>query len=175
MKLKLTTGIFIIIFAILLGCGKDSGITNDDNVYIRCRIDGVSRNFNFFANGNDKPSSDKVQAVVVGGWEGNDVLKFPALVIHLTKLDGIIPGPYSSANKAIYDISGEYYYQVKESGDNYRTVTYAADGNNDSNFQLTITSLNNWGIKGTFSGKFKKENENEWLTITDGEFSVPYN
>lgn len=174
-KFYTAVAFFLILF--ITSCGKgdnSSGNGLNSDAYIKCNIDGQVRNFSYYANANDKPASDKVQAVVIGGWEGSDMLKTPAIVIRLNKLDGIIPGEYSSENKT-YELSSDYYYQEYKNGVIDNTVSYTADGSLETDIKLSITSLNNWGVKGKFSGKYRLSTSNEWKTITNGEFAVPYN
>jgi len=50
------------------------------------------------------------------------------------------------------------------------------NGSDGSNFTLKITSLDSWGVKGTFSGKLRLiGGNNTFINVTEGEFSAPYN
>ena len=44
----------------------------------------------------------------------------------------------------------------------------------DTFFTLNITSIDDWGVKGTFSGLLRDADDN-YIEVTDGKFSAPYN
>lgn len=123
-------------------------------------------------NANDKPATDTLHFVVIGGWEKQDMIK--GFGIHLLVPAGAKETTYSVAGGSIPELDGDYYIQNDEDGKMW-TTTYSGGRTTGTQFTLTITSLTAWGVKGTFSGKLKLSGGDEYITVTDGKFSAPYN
>jgi len=55
------------------------------------------------------------------------------------------------------------------------TTVYSGGRSSVTSFTLTITSLTDWRVKSTFSGKLELGTTNTYVTVTDGKFSAAYN
>nr|WP_067059718.1 hypothetical protein [Mucilaginibacter sp. L294] len=167
-----------IICTLFLGCGKkdihNSGGDKSEGT-MSCKINGKLHEFNYSTNANDKPSTGKVQFVVIGGWEQEDINKSPGFGIHLLVPSGAEEKAYSVAGTNSLELDGDYYIQNFKDGKLVSTTTFSGGRTTGTNFTLKITSLTSWGVTGTFSGKLKLTGGEEYLNITEGQFSAPYN
>lgn len=158
--------------------GSDDGsavVPGNNEVYLRCKINGELRQFNHRANANDGPSEEKVHYVVISGWEGADPATSPGFGISLVSPEGAVETTYEVAGGEVPELEGKYFYQNYENGQNVGTTVYSGGRTDGTRFKLTITSLTKWGVKGTFSGLLRPSAGSELLQVTDGEFSAPYN
>lgn len=142
--------------------------------YFKCKIDGTPRTFNYSLSANDKPDDfNAIHFVTIGGLEGNDPSKSPGFGFQLVSDEGAKETTYTVANGEGPELRGQYYTQDWVNGNHVGTTSYRGDGSDGSTFTLTISSITNWGVKGTFSGLL--ENNGVYLSVTEGEFSAPYN
>ncbi|MBO9618591.1 MAG: hypothetical protein J7539_06085 [Niabella sp.] len=159
------------------GCSKSGGSNsgNSGGAFLTCKINGQLHQFNSKVNANQKPVTTTVHAVVVGGWEGEDTGKAPGFGITLTipGTTGVKEATYAVAGTTDLELDGQYYIQNIQNGQVVSTTSYSGGRTAGTNFTLTITSLTDWGVKGTFSGLLR--NGDNFLTITEGSFSAPYN
>lgn len=162
---------------ILLGfsfCSKKSGDADGgQEKYFSCKINGEQREFNYFVNANDKPATDTVHFVVIGGWEKQDMVTGFGIDMQIDK--GAKEATYVSNSAPGLLLSGKYYIQNMKDGKITGTTIFNGGDVEGSSFTMTITSLTKWGVKGTFSGKLRLLAGNEYLTVTEGKFSAPYN
>ncbi|MDT3405285.1 hypothetical protein [Mucilaginibacter terrae] len=180
MKKQLTftrTALLAVIAFILINftsCSKNGGgATDDQEVYLTCKINGVQREFNYFVNANDKPATDTVHFVVIGGWEKEDMVT--GFGINMQSTEGAKEATYTVDSESDLLLAGKYYIQNMKDGKIVGTTIYNGGDVDGSNFTLKITSLTKWGVKGTFSGKLRRLDGNDFVTVTDGKFSAPYN
>ncbi|GAA4791314.1 hypothetical protein GCM10023231_19030 [Olivibacter ginsenosidimutans] len=171
--MKFKDGIRVLICATLImsmwSCKKDDGgaSTPENDKYLTCKIDGEYREFNAKVNANDKPSEEVVHFVVVGGHENDDPLS-PGLGLELLVEDGgATTTHYTSKESNLHGV----YYEQTENG----TLSYDNGSDDGTGFELTITRLDDWGVAGTFSGVLRLGAEGEYIKITEGKFSAPYN
>jgi hypothetical protein len=158
----------------LYGCGKSGGTaTGDGEKFFTCKINGKLHEFNYGVNANDKPATDTVHFVVVGGWEKEDMITGFGIDMYLK--DGAKEATYTVNDASDLRLSGKYYIQNMKDGKIVSTTVYNGGGVDGSNFTLTITSLTKWGVKGTFSGKLRLLGGDDYVTVTEGKFSAPYN
>ncbi|TWR26754.1 hypothetical protein FPZ42_06875 [Mucilaginibacter achroorhodeus] len=163
-----------IAFCSFISCKKSSGDANGgQEIYMSCKINGTLHEFNYHVNANDKPATDTVHFVVIGGWEKPDMVTGFGIDMQIDK--GAKEGSYVSNSAARLLLSGKYYIQQMKDGKILGTTIYNGGDVDGSNFTMTITSLTKWGVKGTFSGKLRLLTGDEYLTVTDGKFSAPYN
>lgn len=83
-------------------------------------------------------------------------------------------GTYVSNSAPGLLLSGKYYIQQMKDGKMLGTTIFNGGDLEVSNFTMTITSLDQWGVKGSFSGRLRLLTGKEYLTVTEGKFSAPY-
>ena len=165
---------FLLAMIGLSACSKNGGnATGDKEKYLTCKINGKLHEFNYSVNANDKPTTDTVHFVVVGGWEKEDMITGFGIDMHLK--EGAKETTYTVNDASDLRLSGKYYIQNMKDGKIVSTTVYNGGGVDGSDFTLTITSLTKWGVKGTFSGKLKQLGSEDFVTVTEGKFSAPYN
>lgn len=158
------------------GCSDDDGGSTNTNPVAKgtltCKINGQARDFSAMVSANDKPSEATIHFVTIGGHETDD-FKSPGFGFQLLSDEGAALGTYSTVGSNLH---GNYYVQNLDSNGNITgTTTYYGDGSDATSFTMNITTLNEWGVEGTFSGVLKLTGGEEFLTVTDGKFSAPYN
>lgn len=169
-----TVAMLALTFLVLISCKKNSGGGNGgQEIYLSCKINGTLHEFNYHVNANDKPATDTVHFVVIGGWEKSDMVTGFGIDMQIDK--GAKEATYASNSVAGLLLSGKYYIQQMKDGKIVGTTIFNGGDVDGSNFTMTITSLTQWGVKGTFSGKLRLLTGDEYLTVTDGKFSAPYN
>ncbi len=158
----------------LSACSKNGGgASHDTENFLTCKLNGQYYEFNYRVNANDKPASDTVHFVVIGGWEKQDMIK--GFGIDLTVPEGAKEKTYAVSGTTALSLHGKYYLQNMKDGKIVSTTGYNGGTSEGTNFTLTITSLSDWGVKGTFSGKLKLVGGDDFVTVTEGKFSAPYN
>ncbi|MFA6246582.1 MAG: hypothetical protein WC615_06555 [Mucilaginibacter sp.] len=174
-KLKLACVVMMALAMMsLYGCKRNGGTaTGDGEKFFTCKINGKLREFNYHVNANDKPATDTVHFVVVGGWEKEDMIT--GFGIDMQLKEGAKETTYTSNGTGNLLLSGKYYIQDMKDGKIVGTTVYNGGDLDGSSFILTITSLTKWGVKGTFSGKLKLLGGDDYVTVTEGKFSAPYN
>lgn len=157
------------------GCSKNGGEATEGDAerFLTCKINGDYREFNYMVNANDKPATDTVHFVVIGGWEKQDMIT--GFGINMQIAEGAKETTYVVNNASDLLLSGKYYIQSMKDGKIVSTTIYNGGSVYGSDFTLTITSLTKWGVKGTFSGKLKRLGGEDFVTVTEGKFSAPYN
>ena len=164
----------VIIIIGLSACKKNGGAATDDqDAYLTCKIDGKYHEFNYHVNANDKPATDTVHFVVIGGWEKQDMVT--GFGINMQIAEGAKEATYTSDGAGELLLAGKYYIQEMKDGKFAGTTIFNGGDLEGSNFTLTITSLTKWGVKGTFTGKLRLVGGDEMVTVTEGKFSAPYN
>lgn len=164
----------LLVFICLSSCSKqDDKSTGSSEKYLTCKINGKDYSFNSSVNANDKPSEKVVHFVVIGGWEKED--KITGFGIDLLIPEGVEEKTYSVAGTLAPELMGQFYIQNYKDGKHVGTTVYSGGRSPGTQFTLTITSLTDWGVKGTFSGKLELRDGNEFITVTEGKFSAPYN
>ena len=158
----------------LPACKKNGGTAaGDGEKYLTCKINGEQHEFNYSVNANDKPATDTVHFVVIGGWEKQDMVTGFGIDMHLK--EGAKETTYTANDASDPLLACKYYIQNMKDGKIVGTTIYNGGDLDGSSFTLTITSLTKWGVKGTFSGKLKLLGGEEFVTVTEGKFSAPYN
>lgn len=162
--------LFVATFVTACSSGDSEDETPQANEgFLKCKIDGTPRVFNYQVGANDKPDDfNAIHFVTVGGLETNDPRTSPGFDFQLISDEGAKETTYTAANESGPDLTGQYYVQTGTG-----TTSYMGNGNSGTSFTLTITSITNWGVKGTFSGVLKSNDV--FVTVTDGEFAAPYN
>ena len=155
-------------------CSKNGGeVEEKGEKYLTCKINGEYREFNYFVNANDKPATDTVHFVVISGWEKQDKITGFGIDMHIA--EGAKETTYGGNDASDLLLSGKYYIQNMKDGKIVGTTIYNGGSVTGSDFTLTITSLTKWGVKGTFSGRLRLVGGEDYVTVTDGKFSAPYN
>lgn len=166
-------GLFALLALLCMGCSKDDSSTDNEDVFMRCKMNGKLVEFKYRVNANDKPADwNKIHFVTLGGNEGQDMLS-PSFGIQLLSDEGAKEMSYVVANSSGPDLKGQYYIQNVVDGKVVSSTGFVGDGSDGSNFTLNITSLTKWGVKGTFSGLLV--GDASVIKVTEGEFSAPYN
>lgn len=160
----------------LTGCSDDDGGSTNNNPtakgVLTCKINGVARDFSAQVSANDKPSEAIVHFVTIGGHETAD-FKSPGFGFQLVSEEGATTTTYTSADS---ELNATYYIQnLDAAGNIINTTSYHGNGSDGTSFTMKVTTLNEWGVEGTFSGVLQLTGGEEYITITDGVFSAPYN
>ncbi|MNK14879.1 hypothetical protein D3C87_330100 [compost metagenome] len=172
--------IFILpVFLLLItmtGCSDDDGGSTNTNPsmerYLTCKINGEEHNFSYRVSANDPPSEDIIHFVTIGGHETDD-LNSPGFGFQLVSAEGAALESYSAPGSELH---GNFYIQNLDSNGNITgTTTYSGNGYDGTSFTLNITKLDYYGVEGTFSGVLQLTGGEEFITVTDGKFSAPYN
>ncbi len=156
------------------GCSDDDGgsTTPAKKGILTCKVNGVARDYSYMVSANDKPSEEIIHFITIGGHEEDD-FKSPGFGFQLVSEEGATTGTYTTADSNLH---GNYYFQnLDDDGNILGTTTYYGDGSDVTSFEMKVTTLNEWGVEGTFSGVLKLTGGSEYLTVTDGVFSAPYN
>ncbi|MFW0717410.1 hypothetical protein [Pedobacter sp. N23S346] len=174
-KIRVQLAVLALAILGLSACSKNGGeTTSDTEKFLTCKLNGQYYEFNYRVNANDKPATDTVHFVVVGGWEKQDMIK--GFGIDLFLPGGAKETTYVAEGTTALSLHGKYYIQNMKDGKIVGTTGYNGGTSEGTSFKLTITSLTDWGVKGTFSGKLKLVGAgDEYVTVTEGKFSAPYN
>jgi hypothetical protein len=166
--LSITFSLSVLICA--SSCSKNDGDGSSEK-YLTCKLNGKEHNFNFRVNANDKPAEKEVHFVVIGGWEKEDMVT--GFGVNMLIPEGVKEKTYSVAGTSAPELDGQFYIQNYKDGKIASTTVYGGGRREGTQFTLTITSLTDWGVKGTFSGKLL--GDDGYITVTEGKFSAPYN
>lgn len=164
----------VLLSALFTGCSEDDGNTVSGEGFLRCKLNGELREFNYFVNANDPPQEETVHFVVVGGFEEKNIKKSPSFEIMLVSEENIGKGTYSVAGESFPELDGQYCTQIYDGETHAGTECFIGGRSNGTYFTLNITSMDDWGVKGTFSGLLRDVDHN-LLEITEGEFAAAYN
>ncbi|SFC43576.1 hypothetical protein SAMN04487891_11123 [Flagellimonas taeanensis] len=164
----------ILLSVLFKSCSKDDGNTVSGEGFLRCRLNGELKEFNNFVNANDPPQEETVHFVVVGGFEKENINKSPSFGIMLVSEENIIEGTYSVAGESSPELDGQYCMQVYDGETHTGTECFIGGRSSETYFILNITSMDDWGVKGTFSGLLRDVDDN-LLEVTEGEFAAAYN
>ncbi|MBB5622822.1 hypothetical protein HDE69_003904 [Pedobacter cryoconitis] len=171
---RLSITFSLLVFICLSSCSKQNADRSDSSEkYLTCKLNGKDYSFNTSVNANDKPAEDEVHFVVIGGWEKED--RITGFGIDMVIPEGVKEKTYSVAGTSAPELKGQFYIQNYKDGKHMGTTVYEGGRSPGTQFTLTITSLTDWGVKGTFSGKLELRDGNEFITVTEGKFSAPYN
>jgi len=175
-RIQLARLAILTLFATMLcACSKDGGggSIDDAEKFLTCKINGKYHEFNYMVNANDKPATDTVHFVVIGGWEKQDMVT--GFGINMQIKEGAKETTYTGNHLSDLLLAGKYYIQNMKDGKIVGTTIFNGGDLDGSSFTLTITSLTKWGVKGNFSGKLKLLGGEDYVTVTEGKFSAPYN
>ncbi len=164
----------ILLSVLFKSCSKDDGNTVSGEGFLRCKLNGELKEFNNFVNANDPPQEETVHFVVVGGFEKENINKSPSFGIMLVSEENIIEGTYSVAGESSPELDGQYCMQVYDGETHTGTECFIGGRSSGTYFSLNITSMDDWGVKGTFSGLLRDVDDN-LLEVTEGEFAAAYN
>jgi hypothetical protein len=155
---------------------------NNDSYYIRCNIDGVSRNFSVqtFAHHETDPGTGR-KGIGMGGLATSDVEGdwFGFWVDNIPSGNEIKPGSYTGT-MADFGLLGtftdataghDWYGGTSLEED---AVTYSVPITN--HFTLNIQSIDGSAIRGTFSGDFYNDGDprSTKKSVTNGEFYLKF-
>ncbi|WP_231595904.1 hypothetical protein [Sphingobacterium endophyticum] len=166
--------IVIMLTGVLMNsCGKSEDPIKGE-AYLECKLNGKLHKFNSVTNANDPPAEETVHFVVVAGFENDDVVKAPSFGITLVSEENITEGIYHVEGGSSPELDADYCLQIYEGENFVETKCYSGGRLSDTHFSLNITSLDDWGVKGTFSGRLR-DVDDKIIEVTEGKFSAPYN
>lgn len=169
-ELKFVVFLVVVLFG---ACGKSDDPVADE-VFLECKLNGELHTFNNLTNANDPPSEETVHFVVLSGWESEDFIKSPSFGIMLVSEENITEGTYHVAGESFPELDGQYCLQIYEGETHVETECFMGGRSSDTYFTLNITSIDDWGVKGTFSGLLR-DVDDSYIEVTEGKFSAPYN
>lgn len=164
----------ILLSILFKGCSKDDDNTVPREGFLRCKLNGGLKEFNNFVNANDPPQEETVHFVVVSGFEEENINKSPSFGIMLVSEENITEGTYYVAGESLPELNGQYCLQIYDGENHTGTECFIGGRSDGTYFRLNITSIDDWGVKGTFSGLLQDVNDN-LLEVTEGEFAAAYN
>ena len=121
------------------------------------KVDGVKTDFNTAVVANKSGDASTGYTLIITSLGGSASSPYPGFSIYLDDDAVISAKTYTAANN---DVTGVY---VPEN-----SFTYGSD----TDFTLTISSITDTDVKGTFSGKV--DNGTTIKTITEGTFSAKF-
>ena len=135
----------------LASCSKDK---NDTPAYsLSAKIDGTSQAFNTAVTAQKAGDASTGYSVLIVGIAGSTSSPYPALTLSIDSDDPIVAKTYTAT--------------AFEAGSMY--VTDASTMlTSDTDFTITVTSITDTEVHGTFSGKI------ETKTISEGAFSAKF-
>jgi hypothetical protein len=146
---------------------------------LKCTIDGVVRTFNVQSIAG-RPSANGLQAITVGGMAkaGNEE-SFGFIIINDPSKKPIVTGTYQD-NTTEFEILANH--SMGQNGPDYLAGTEVrkefnmAGATIQNPFKVTITSMTNESIRGTFSGDFYLEGQpgQTKRTISNGVFNLKF-
>ncbi|MFH6991184.1 hypothetical protein [Flavobacterium sp. FlaQc-48] len=95
--------------------------------------------------------------------------------IDLTVPSGAEETTYTALGTTTLSLHGKYFIQEIKDGKITGTIGYNGGKSAGTYFTLTINSFSQWGVKGAFSGRLSLVGGNDFINVTDGIFSAPYN
>jgi hypothetical protein len=166
----------LLIALTFFSCKKD----NTETTYgIKCNINGVPKTFNILMNALREEDNGFKGVFIQGMNNGSSEEYFAGMISNMPSLKEIAAGTYTDAST---DYELLFTYALGFSGPEYeagRTLYEEAQyrGVSISNpLKVTITSISNDVIKGTFNGDFYFEADPnaEKKSITNGEFALKF-
>jgi hypothetical protein len=166
----------LLIALTFFSCKKD----NTDTTYgIKCNINGVPKTFNIQMRAQRELDNGYKSVSFIGLNNSSSEEYLGGMVLNIPSQKEITAGTYTDASsefEVLFTYSLSYSGPDYEAGSSlyeyaqYRGVTVS------NPLKLTITSISNDVIKGTFSGDFyiDANPDNEKKSITNGEFAVKF-
>ena len=156
--------------------GGDTGGSTNTTYFIRCKMDGAPKTFNFNNRATIVDFAD-AKNLSLSGSATSTASNFEGINLAINFQNGLpATGTYSeNDHQTDYVLSGVY-------NPNSMTTLFAAGINPNSSLPLTvtITSLSSTTITGTFQGAFYKQDilggvssTTDFKRITEGEFNLP--
>ena len=172
-KMKLQKNIWVVglcLLGMLSSCGKKDVSPDQETILkgtITAKIDGVATTF----QGATLKASDKDATVIFStGVSNNNIIAFGVYAPTITS-----GGTYNTA--ATDDAPGAFIgYLTKEQAESGDDTGYVSSYNG-TNGSVTITSITNDVVQGTFKGTLrfrnKGTNTSQTLSVTEGKFNLP--
>ncbi|MBE8719668.1 hypothetical protein [Sphingobacterium pedocola] len=159
--------VFTVLLSVLFfGCKKDREDSDRIKGFVHFKLNGQEMKHDAHVSGNDPPSEEIVHFVTIyGSGEPGPNDRPPVLDFQLVHDEVKEGGQYTSANSELHA--------------NYSSATFAGGAEFTSTrdggfFELRVTELGYYGVKGTFSGRLLSDAD-QVINITDGTFEAPYN
>ena len=135
----------------LASCSKDK---NDTPAYnLSAKIDGTAQAFNTGVGAQKSGDAANGYTVVIAGTAGNSSSPFPTFGLTIDSDAPIVAKTYTAA---AFEATGIY------ATDNSTILM------SDTDFTITVTSVNDTDIRGTFSGKIDTK------VVSEGAFSAKF-
>ena len=135
----------------LASCSKDKDDT--PSYHLSAKIDGTSQAFNNAVAAEKSGDASVGYTVAIAGTAGNTSSPYPALLLSIDSDDPIVAKTYTAT---AFEATSMYVTDAS-------TMLIS-----DTDFTITVTSISDTEIKGTFSGKI------ETKTISEGAFSAKF-
>lgn len=163
----------VLLLAILVAsCGKEMS-QNDDlsQYYIKCRIGGKDKNFNFSPAAVKLDLGGGITSYSIFGKVSNDPADLESMNFTIQLMIPIAPGTYKETDPTTdYALAGNYNPNTTVSED-----IYASRGDTTNPFEITFTEVTNTQLSGTFKGKLYLNNADpkaDSAVISNGQFKV---
>jgi|SRR6185503_10965168 len=135
----------------LASCSKDK---NDTPAYnLSAKIDGTAQAFNTGVSAEKAGDATNGYTVAIAGVAGNSSNPYPALALNIDSDDPIVAKTYTAT---AFEASSIYVTDA--------TTMFISD----TDFTITVTSISDTEIKGTFSGKVDAK------VVSEGAFSAKF-
>lgn len=171
MKKALLYFALVIVTSALVSCKKEKN-EPDSTSYISFKMDGVQKNFQAKAVAV-KVTQDQFHSIAFTAYQDTTSAEF--VYIQVTQIDKeISTGTYVDPGPDSEDLLVVAGY-MPANQDPAHTYSAGLQEDNNPRLQVTITSLTDKNVTGTFSGTFY-ENDGDGpgtSAITEGKFSLP--
>ncbi|MFP6851260.1 MAG: hypothetical protein VCA57_21520 [Pseudomonas sp.] len=155
--------LLLLVCLLLSACGGSA-----EKGHLTLRFDGKPMTFNGPLNAQLGESREHL---VVGGYHTGSSESYDIELWSLGKQ--IVPGTYVLPGSKLIS---RYAIQQITDGKNRGTTIWSAFRPEEDTFSLTIDSIDDWGVKGHFSGRIQLlgGNGSTFIRVSDGSFAAPY-
>jgi hypothetical protein len=159
----------VLLLLLVAACGKEKSIEEDSSqFFIKCKIDGVDKTFNYSAAAGKQDLGDGSTAYVISGY--TDAGRTENLGFTFTVFIPLSTGTYKVTDPTTdYTLGCGYIPNL-----NNQTDIYFSDTDEANPFQVTFTNITSSVLTGTFTGKLVNVSNpiSDSAIITAGSFKV---
>ncbi|MFH6968796.1 hypothetical protein [Flavobacterium sp. FlaQc-28] len=161
--------VVLISLVLLVNCSKNDNETQLVDAHLEMKMNGELKKFNNSLSAQTAYENDKIVTLIVAGLKDPNPGETDSFDIHIVDIDnGITTRTFLNPvnNNLNYDLYSNYF-------NNLTNKYFSSSYNDPQEFKVIITGLANNCVKGTFSGKIRKDNNQEVIIITEGSFIAP--
>jgi hypothetical protein len=165
-----------LLLLVVTACNKDESTEGKDGnnngaFYIRCKIDGTAKTFNFSPNASKQDLGSGTFSYSIFGKAAQDANNFESFGISMQIAGDLTAGTYTDADStASYVLVAVYNPNSTD-----QSKIYASNMDPANPFQITVSEITDSLMTGTFKGKMYLHTTDSTppsVMATDGEFKV---